>query len=245
MAKRSNTKRYKRRHHKRTRKGGRSASNSPSNNHSNNLEYYHRDDEMMSPLIIAVLNNDPDMVRTLLNAGADTTARDRNGNSALDLARINGNDEIITMLNRSFSPVNIISPANALRLERDERRQQRQLRQVRPLPIQRTRLEGQNIPQDEIDARYAAGWEWNEGTGGWMRISGGSDKNNKKTGNRKDEPLTLTISLEDIKNEMKLDPYLERLRSSTNDFKQNVRNTLTAKRKSLAKGGKNKTKKKH
>ena len=240
MTKHRNTKRYKKRHHKRSRKGGRSASNSPSNNHSNNLEYHHRDDEIMPPLIIAVLNSDPDMVRMLLDHGVDTRVRDRNGNSALDLARFNGNDEIITMLNRSFSPVNIISPATAWRQERDQRRQPRH---VRPRPIQRTRLEDQNIPQDEIDARYAAGWEWNEDTGGWMRISGGSGKNNKKTGNRKDEPLTLTISFEDIKNEMKNDPYLERLRSSANIFKRDVRNTLTAKRKSSSKGGKNKTKK--
>ena len=238
MTKRSNTKRYKKQHHKRSRKGGRSTSNSPSNNASNNLEYYHRDDEMMPPLIIAVLNNEPDMVRMLLDHGVDTRVRDRNGNSALDLARINGNDEIITMLNRSFSPVNIISPATAWRQERDERRQERQRQQ-------RTRLEDQDISQDEINERHRQGWVWNEDTRGWLRLSGGTGKKSKKTSNRKDDPnsFNIVISLEDTKNEMKNDPYLERLRSSANNFERDVRNTLTAKRKSSSKGGKNTTKK--
>ena len=62
-------------------------------------------------------------------------------------------------------------------------------------------------------------------------------KNNKKTGNRKDEPLTLTISFEDIKNEMKNDPYLERLRSSANIFKRDVRKHFNSKKEILIKRG--------
>ena len=52
----------------------------------------------MSALHHAVLENNLEIVRFLVNAGADCHVRDREGHTALDYARTSGFDEIIALL---------------------------------------------------------------------------------------------------------------------------------------------------
>jgi len=135
---------------------------------------------------------------------------------------------------RSFTPINIITPRNALRRGRNVRRNERTRRH------HRTRLEDQNISQYEINARLRAGWSWNEGTGGWMRISrrsGGSSKS--KTNNSYSRPIQLTNILDQMKN----DKYIKRLDNESKKFKDNVQISISEKRKKHNKKGGKKTKK--
>lgn len=135
---------------------------------------------------------------------------------------------------RSFTPINIITPRTALRRGRNGRRNERTRRH------HRTRLEDQNISQDEINARLRAGWSWNEGTGGWMRISrrsGGSSKS--KTNNSYSRPIQLTNILDEMKN----DKYIKRLDNESKKFKDNVQISISEKRKKHNKKGGKKTKK--
>lgn len=83
---------------------------------------------MQTPLMIAIRNNNVDMVRLLIDNGADTTIRNRNNQSALDIARIEGNVEIINILNNSFTPINIISPREVLRNYRTQQNTRQQNR---------------------------------------------------------------------------------------------------------------------
>lgn len=55
-----------------------------------------RDEEGRTALHHAV--DHPETVRTLLNRGADPTARDNEGTTPIDLARTNGNMDVVTML---------------------------------------------------------------------------------------------------------------------------------------------------
>lgn len=49
-------------------------------------------------LIFAVTFNHPDIVKLLLNSGADKTITDDKGNSALDHAKMQGFDNMIAIL---------------------------------------------------------------------------------------------------------------------------------------------------
>lgn len=135
---------------------------------------------------------------------------------------------------RSFIPINIISPRSGLRRGRNGRRNERTRRH------NRTRLEDQNISQDEINTRLRAGWTWNEGTGGWMRISrrsGGSSKS--KTNNSYSRPIQLT----DILDQMKNDKYIQRINNESKNFKNNIQISISEKRKKHNKKGGKKTRK--
>ena len=137
---------------------------------------------------------------------------------------------------RSFIPINIISPRSGLRRGRNGRRNERTRRH------NRTRLEDQNISQDEINTRLRAGCTWNEGTGGWMRISrrsGGSSKS--KTKNYSSEPIQ--IQLKHILDQVKNDKYIVRIKNESKKFKDNVQMSITEKRKKHKEIGGKKTRK--
>jgi ankyrin repeat protein len=53
-----------------------------------------RDETRRTPLMIAVMNRDIDIVQLLLTKGADTTCRDLDNNTALDYAVASGNETI-------------------------------------------------------------------------------------------------------------------------------------------------------
>jgi hypothetical protein len=61
------------------------------------------DNKGRAPLIYAVASERLGVVKSLLKGGANIHARDHNGESALDWARKNGNDEVIMLLT-TFSP---------------------------------------------------------------------------------------------------------------------------------------------
>lgn len=135
---------------------------------------------------------------------------------------------------RSFTPINIITSRTGLRRGRNGRRNDITRRH------HRTRLEDQDISQDEINARLRAGWRWNEGTGGWMRISrrsGGSSKS--KTNNSYSRPIQLT----DILDQMKNDKYIQRINNESKNFKNNIQISISEKRKKHNKKGGKKSRK--
>jgi ankyrin repeat protein len=55
----------------------------------------------VTALLIAVAENNKDMVRRLLQLKADQTVRTDGGLSALDIARAKGNESIITLLGQA------------------------------------------------------------------------------------------------------------------------------------------------
>lgn len=54
-----------------------------------------------TPLIAAAALSDVDFAKVLLDSGADVTARDAEGQTALDYARKTANPEMLTLLGRS------------------------------------------------------------------------------------------------------------------------------------------------
>lgn len=65
--------------------------------------------ERITPLMIAVQNQNRDMVIHLLANNADREATDINGHTALDMSISANNDEISNIL-RNFTPTRVVSP---------------------------------------------------------------------------------------------------------------------------------------
>lgn len=68
--------------------------------------------ERITPLMIAVQNQNRDMVIHLLANNADREATDINGHTALDMSISANNDEISNIL-RNFTPTRVVSPFSA------------------------------------------------------------------------------------------------------------------------------------
>ncbi|HZR34086.1 MAG TPA: sigma-70 family RNA polymerase sigma factor [Nevskia sp.] len=69
------------------------------------------DDQGRSPLMIAAARGFPGVCIILLEAGADHTARDRNGNDALAMARAAGHTPVVALLERQLDPASRGEPA--------------------------------------------------------------------------------------------------------------------------------------
>lgn len=57
-----------------------------------------RDEQGLSPILVALYHNEPSIAEDLLSLGADRTARTRDGKTALDIARERGNARVARLL---------------------------------------------------------------------------------------------------------------------------------------------------